>query len=341
MDIKKFIEKFGGKKVDSISEPEDFKDQVVKENRIGGYIDFDSIYNIDEKTSKSIKRLQSMVRDSATELLGRAIHVDELEKIMDCVDKAVLYSEITGFDNAQYVHTIITGVYNPNNDVLIVKSIPMENKEDVYKVTLMCGNKSIIISMDEIPVSHKYHIAFDIYKGCSKPYNGRSYSEMAIEDTGIMLNAINNARTGQLCTRDIFQVANMIFVPLDLINVGIYLNGKRRVLPYIIGYLNNQKSGENKGFAIKATPRSVVPTFLERNYELSLYNNEGLFMELIKKYKSNSIESLLMQSMRTYAEARLYFMNTAAIKNTVQQYMDYEFSDDSKFYNSSRYINLA
>jgi hypothetical protein len=337
--IKEATEMFGGLEFINISEPKDFEKHVIKQNRIGTYINFDSICDMEDGHAKKIKKLQTMVRDGANDILGRSISIEELEKVMDAVDKAVLYSEITDFDGLKYMHTVFTNVKNEENE-LIVKSVPLENSEVVYRITLICGNKSVIISMDEIPISYKYQIAYDIYKGCSKPVK-YSYSDALPNDANETLRNVDRARTGDISLRDIFQVKDTVFIPFDIINVGIQVEGKKRVLPYVVGALFIGNSNNVHGFAIKATEGSLVPTFLEKRYGLSLYNNEELFLELMKKYDDDNVESILMNSIRTYADAKMRFVNSKSREIMYKAYKSFEFHDDRQYYEAKDLIKLA
>jgi hypothetical protein len=76
--IKEATEMLGGLEFIDVNEPTNFEKHIIKMNRIGTYIDFDSIYNVDDGYKK-IKKLQTMVRDGANDILGRSVTIDELE----------------------------------------------------------------------------------------------------------------------------------------------------------------------------------------------------------------------------------------------------------------------
>lgn len=337
MGIKDAIKMFGNKKVDPVSKPEDFRDYVIKSNKIGSYIDFDSIYDMDAKDRRNARKLQTLVKSSINDLIDRKINVDELERVMEALDQAFLYSDITDFDGEKSIHTIDV---NLGDDKITIKSVPMEGPDIKYKVTIMCNYRSIIIPTGIMCLSDRYQIAYDIYRGCSNHTD--TYVDDMKRDVGNALYAVSNARINyRLSTRDYLEFQNIIFVPFDIVNIGIDRNKKKTVLPYVVGAAIDISTNYIRGFAVKATEGSLIPTFLERRYDLSLFNNEELFLELLKKYDSDDIESILMNAVRTYADARLYLAGDSAMSILKDAYLKFEFNDDYKYDHAWDLIKLA
>ena len=331
---------FGVIDLDGESKPEDFKDKVIRDNRIGSFIDFHSITN-NLSTNKDLAKMMGTAITHAEHILGDNLSDREKITLTNAINVIALYSEMCVFDGIQKTYGIKISFDKSDCRYIRIKSIPIQGGR--YRISLEHeGISAILNPSDRIPLSMDYQIALDIYKGMPK-FDSFNINDEIITRMRNTLDIIDSARSGILCTRDIFvcdgaksQGLNVTFVPVDIVCVGVLSNGKRKVVPYIMGILMNPDvefdGNAFRGYAIKASNGSFLnkPTFMEPCKNISLFGNRELFLELIDKDEIKDEEHIVLNSLRVLATAMLSFNNAHMVDYRViyDLFKNYRFHDD-------------
>ena len=343
------MEIFGVTVEDLDPTPEKFADKIDKDNRIGTFINFNSLETNVAELSEVAKFNQDVV-EHVNALFENQLSKNERRAIIDAINVIALYSEMCCYSNIQKTYGIKVKLDKNNEDRYIgIRSIPLSNK--TYRMSIEYDNTSYIINANKkIILKPEYQIALDIFKGL--PVFDTTNITNTIFDSMIhTFHILDKARHGILCTRDILQFdstsipgVSLEFIPFDTVCVGINADGKRSVVPYLIGILVNTGKKNDlyrfdyKGYAIKVSNGDKLnkPSFMEPCKGISLEKNTELLMELIDEdsaKSSNDPMSIVLKSLRIMATAMLSFNNAHKldIEALVNGFENYKFNDDDLY----------
>ena len=341
--------------LDNVSTPNDFEEKVKRDNRIGSFINFDSIGN-SLSSDKEINRFRSFVIPHVESLLGCKLIKSERNAIIDAINIIALYSKMCYYSNIKKTYGIKVRLDKNDEDKYIgIRSIPL--KDGKYRISIEHDNISVILNANnDIPLQLEYQIALDIFRGL--PEFDTIDINLSIFDRMVnTLDIIDNARPGLFCTRDVLQFEDsngsvVAFVPFDTVCVGINEDGHKKVVPYLIGILLNAK-GDNpivpkyKGYAIKVSNGDKInkPSFMEPCKGISFENNTELFLELIndESERKNTSENIVLRSLRILAIAMLSFNNAheVDINRIYNAFMKFRFHDDYEYEENKNAIKIG
>lgn len=173
-----------------------------------------------------------------------------------------------------------------------MKSTPMAN--GTHKITVHYKNaesneeegKFILTDLGSRGLDYEFQLAYDIYSGCPR-------FEWSIDiDTHIRnaIDNINSARSGTTFRRDIFTCnkANMAFIPVDIVNVKVSVDGKLKDMPFITGMIAHTDEDKSVKYIEAYTiPAEIAPTshqylnvkLLTQDDRISLKNVSALFTQ--------------------------------------------------------------
>lgn len=341
--------------LDNVSTPNDFEEKVKRDNRIGSFINFDSIGN-SLSSDKEINRFRSFVIPHAESLLGCKLIKSERNAIIDAINIIALYSKMCYYSNIKKTYGIKVRLDKNDEDKYIgIRSIPL--KDGKYRISIEHDNISVILNANnDIPLQLEYQIALDIFRGL--PEFDTIDINLSIFDRMVnTLDIIDNARPGLFCTRDVLQFEDsngslVVFAPFDTVCVGINEDGHKKVVPYLIGVLLNAKGDspiapKYKGYAIKVSngDKFNKPSFMEPCKGISFENNTELFLELIndESERKNTSENIVLRSLRILATAMLSFNNAheVDINRIYNAFMKFRFHDDYEYEENKNAIKIG
>lgn len=341
--------------LDDISIANNFEEKIKRDNRIGSFINFDSVGN-DLSSTKELNRFRSYVIPQVESLLLCKLTKRERNAIIDAINIIALYSEMCYYSNIKKTYGIKVKLDKKDDDKYIgIRSIPLKNGK--YRMSIEHGAISVIINgKNDIPLQLEYQIALDIFRGL--PEFDTTDINLSIFDRMVnALDTIDYARPGLFCTRDILQFedsngAVVAFVPFDTVCVGINEDGHKKVVPYLIGILLNAKGDspivpKYKGYAIKVSNGDKInkPSFMEPCKGISFENNTELFLELIndESERENTSENVVLRSLRILATAMLSFNNAheVDINHIYNAFMKFRFHDDYEYEENKNAIKIG
>lgn len=237
----------------------------------------------DTKMKEDSKKYTDMLESAGIPLVDNIGHW-----IMVTANTLNLYNAIDQLDTREpAVHTIS---FN-KDDQYYIKSTPMAN--GTHKITVHYKNtdsneedKFVLTDLGGRELDYEFRLAYDIYSGCPR-------FEWSIDiDTHIRnaIDIINSARSGVTFRRDIFTCskADMTFIPVDIVNIKVTLDGKLKDMPFITGIIVRTDEDRSAKYVETYTiPVEMASTshqylsvkLLTQDDRISLKNVTNLFLQ--------------------------------------------------------------
>ena len=271
-------------------------------------------------------------KDSIKKVLSDAgMRTDEkfIQWVYRSADDLNLYMKMDQLDGrVRNIHRMVL------DDRYVMTVVPMEDGshrisiEDADEDNYKCANTKF--GNDEL--SSMNQLVYDIYSGCPRfewDLDWQTHAKHA-------LSVIDKAKDGDTFRRDIFSCESygLTFVPIDIINLKVHVDGKMKDRPYITGLLYQEhKDGSitYKPYALKTSIGHVSSYYLNESIvipgeSISLAGMNNLFIQVVSE------DSRCTDVLRV-AMARLMNAKMRNVKvNTLEPYTAFkkiEFSDDA------------
>ena len=198
-------------------------------------------------------------------------------------------------------------------------AVPME--DGTHRISIEYNNKdeykNANTKFGDDELSYINQLVYDIYSGCPRfEWDADWYSH-----ANNAISIINSAKDGVTFRRDIFMCESygLAFVPIDIINLKVRVDGKIKDKPYITGLLyaksTDGKPASYKPYALEASIGEVSKQYGNEAVVvpgecISLANMENLFVQIISKDKHMdplriAMAKLMEAKMRNTTRSRL------------------------------------